>query len=246
MRIGKHDAGSLLKFFPTRFFSLILPATLFCGCSTVESGPPPTPPILVSAAVAPPVGGVLPLFLEIAGEGQSIPAVYREDVFAIDQNGKPVAALAIEEAGELAGGMETLASAVTHDESAVAAVARSVLQPTVVGSIESWKAGMQMGGEGGAGIFMLGSAASTATGLARGTYVAASSEARYLDQVDNCSLGSRTKWYWHNNTQKGFVYFPDGKYVRIRLMAQNERSMVELSFGWPEPGERAFDMQPAQ
>ena len=106
-----------------------------------------------------------------------------------------MAALGLEEAGQRAGGMDKLAAAVAHDESALTAVGRSVLTPSVVGTVAGAQAGSQVGGQGGAGLLMLGTAAGVTAGLARGTYVAASPEARYLDQVSLNSLGSRTKWY---------------------------------------------------
>ena len=145
----------------------------------------------------------------------------------------------------MAGGTDKLAAALAHDESAAGAVGRSMLSVSGQGMVASWVAGSKIGDHAGAGVFVLGTAATLTTALARGSYLAASPEARALDQVAAYSLASRENWNWYPNHQKGFVYFPSGKYRRIQVVAEAQGSRTPLWLEWPEGSAKTFDIQPA-
>ena len=209
------------------------------GCAAQQK--PPPPPVLAAATAIPGVGDVLPVYIEVAQAQGAAATVYREDICAVVENDdKCVPALDLEDAGRMAGGMDKLAAALA-DENAGVAIGRSVLVPSVAGMAAGLKFGSEMG-QGGAGVFMLGTAAGVATGIARGTYLAASSEARHLDQVASHSLGSRVKWNWYVPAS-GFVCFPAGKYSRIQIEAITNNSAVSLSLQWPASSQKSFDVQ---
>jgi hypothetical protein len=186
------------------------------------------------------------VFIEVLAAGQPAAIAYREDICAEAQNhGGCVPALDLEEAGRMAGGLEKLAAALARDEGAATAVGRSVLVPSVEGTAAGFEAGSKIGGYGGAGVLMLGTAAGVITGVARGAYLTASPEARHLDQVAAHSIGSRVKWNWYA-PQSGFVCFPAGKYRRIRIVFETGKSNATLWPEWPEGSEKTFDIQPLE
>jgi hypothetical protein len=240
-----------------RFGWLLWLIASYAGCATSQEKPPPPPPVLATARAGTPVGGVNPVFIEVLAGGQSAASIglaagrsvavaYREDICAEAQNqGGCVPALDLEDAGRMAGGLEKLAAALARDEGAASAVSRSVLLPSVEGVAAGWEAGSKIGGEGGAAVAMLVTTAGLITGVARGAYLTATPEARYLDQVAAHSLGSRVKWNWYA-PQSGFVCFPAGKYRRIRIVFETGKSIATLWPEWPEGTEKTFDIQPLE
>jgi hypothetical protein len=229
-----------------RILSLIASCVAVCaGCATVQR-PAPPPPILASAFVAPPIGGVIPVLIEVAGPPSFPVNAHREGVCAVNQDANCTPALDPEEAGQRAGGTDKLASVLARDESAAAAVGRSmlsVLGPGLAASFETAsRLGGAAGGAGGGGALLLGTAATTATALARGSYLTASPEARHLDQIASYSLASRDNWNWYPNHRKGFVYFPSGIYCRIGITAETTKSPVTVWLDWPGASQMIFDV----
>ena len=215
-----------------------------CAVTTGAQQAPPTPPVLATAYAVPQVGEVTPVFIEVVAPPPLGVAAHREDICALDQDGKCRPALDLEEAGRMAGGTDKLAAALAHDESAAGAVGRSMLSVSGQGLVASWAAGSKIGDHAGAGVIVLGTAATLTTALARGSYLAASPEARALDQVAAYSLASRENWNWYPNHRSGFVYFPSGKHQRIQVIAEAGQSRVTLWLEWPEGSAKTFDIQP--
>jgi len=197
-------------------------------------------PAMWGALPAPPVGQVIPVYIEVVGAGSEagIYATYREDISALDTGGNYVETLDFNEAAEMAGGIDQLAEAVARDESAIDAIGRSFLEPTAKGVAGGLKLGQGADFYGLLGSLAAGTAAGMGSGVARGTYVAAVPHARAMDQVELYSLGSRSTWYWHNEPGKGFVYFPKRDYVGLRIAVEKGETVDFQSIPSPRRSEQ--------
>ena len=209
-------------------------ALLFTGCASVSEpplAPPPGTLIVASASVTPAVGGVIPVYIEMAGE-----ITHAEDICAVDQSGNCVSTLNPDEAARTAGGVGELAAAISP-ESAAGTVGRNVLGPTVAGTLVGAVTGSNLIGPASGAAVILGSGAGLVAGLARGASLASSPEARALDQIAIYSLGSRVG-ETARGSNKGFVYFPSGSYQRIRIAAEVGAYHTDVWLDWPEGGRK--------
>jgi hypothetical protein len=138
-------------------------------------------------------------------------------VFAIDAEGNRVAPLSVSEAARQAGGTTALVSGLRG-------AGAGALLAGVVGAIPGAVIGAAKGGGSGAGTgAAVGAGIGAAVGAVGGFYESKTATDReILDQLGGLYLGEKTSK--PGLPVSGFVFFPEGRYAGIRVLAVERTS----------------------
>ena len=138
--------------------------------------------------------------------------VSAERVFAVDRDGNRIAPLSVTEAARQAGGATALVAGLKGDGAgAVLAGLVGAIPGAVIGAAEAGGHGAGTGAAVGAGI-------GAAVGAVGGFYTSKTqTDQEILDQLGGLYLGEKTAK--PAVPVSGFVFFPEGNYVGVRVIA---------------------------
>ena len=219
-----------------RLHYLALTALMVAGCAAAKSRPTAT--VQAAWAVAPQVGEITPVWVEIqctsGCEGLSKdqqPFITRADVFGLNDQNQYQAALSLDDAASKAGSAQALAKTIAKS-SGLATVGKTVGYSTGFGLLM-----VPVGAGAGAGGGPLGMALGAAAGAMLGTgiivyglgksaYLTLSPEARAYDQLEKESIAEANATTslagYFPPRQQGWVYFPAGNYTELKLTVVQE------------------------
>ncbi len=197
---------------------MVLLSLLVGGCATAAAPQPPT--VELSSKALAPVGGTIPVFIErrcTANCGAMSYPLTRGQVAALSQSGKYVQAIPVDDAIKLAGGSQKLLDATGARESSASTIARESMFE------------MQNNANSMFAIFAVPFALMGAGSLAsqppekieriRLNQVSIPDCPGSLDPAHRCSVGANAAQLHHDPAiggDRGWVFFPAGKYTRVR------------------------------
>ncbi|GIW40253.1 MAG: hypothetical protein KatS3mg076_0830 [Candidatus Binatia bacterium] len=201
------------------FFGLVAVLALGCVSKPVVAPRAVVPEVVpseirVSATAAKPFGDIVPVAVGISNGSDEEYIVHEERVFALDEAGRQIAPLPVEEAIRQAGGATALAAGLRGaGAGALMAGALGAATGAVVGAA---------GGKPGKGA-AIGAGAGMATGALGGFFESkAKTEAETRQQIYALALGEKV--LKPGLPVSGFVFFPKGNYTGIRVLALNAKT----------------------
>jgi len=178
--------------------------------------------VRVAAAAADSFGNVTPVAVGVTNGSQNEYRVSAERVFAIDEKGRRIAPLAVEEAIRQAGGATALLAGLRG-------AGGGALLAGVLGAATGAVVGAGTGNPGkGAAV---GGGIGAAAGALSGFFESKNkTELEIADQIRSISLGEQT--LKPALPVSGFVFFPRGKYTGVQVLAIDEKTgRVEEFYG---------------
>lgn len=235
----------------------ILAATILAGCSSttqsylerVEASEAPNEiPGGVAIEVAPAVGQVIPVKVTVPDQSGALAtwALYREDCYAVTEDGSKVTTIEPEDA-IAAAGVEPLAKAIIKEsEAATARVVALSTSKTLTQDIPSGGYRMPRGEwtTGGKTIIDIGGAQPAANAALLGAivigqmiYYNLNPSELHAAQIESWSLARRVPPKPTLCSNRCYVYFPAGKYKTFKIAVKKGwfSDPVLMSTPWPSP-----------
>jgi hypothetical protein len=203
---------------PTRWISVLLCISLVGCASKPVTAPravvPETSPSALRAAASAGrrFGDMVALGVGVSNGSTNDYVITADHVFAIDADGNRVAPLSVSEAARQAGGTTALVSGLRG-------AGAGALLAGVVGAIPGAVIGAAQDGGSGAGTgAAVGAGIGAAIGAVGGFFSSKSeTEHEILDQLGELYLGEKTSK--PGLPVSGFVFFPEGRYAGVRVVA---------------------------
>ena len=207
-----------------RKLAMILGCTAVLGCASkpvtapVAVVPESAPSELRAAATAARrFGHMIAVGIGVSNGTSKDYVISADRVFAVDRDGNRIAPLSVTEAARQAGGATSLVAGLKGaGAGAVLAGLVGAIPGAVIGAAEAGGRGAGTGAAVGAGI-------GAAVGAVGGFYSSKSqTEEEIIDQLGGLYLGEKTAK--PAVPVSGFVFFPEGSYVGVRVIATEKSS----------------------
>jgi hypothetical protein len=210
--------------------TLVCVALLGCAAKPVTAPRAVVPELVPSelraaATASRPFGHMVALGVGVSNGSAKDFVISAERVLAVDRNGNRVAPLSVTEAARQAGGASALVAGLKG-------AGAGALLAGVVGAIPGAVIGAAEGGGHGAGTgAAVGAGIGAAVGAVGGFYESkTATEQQIIDQLGGLYLGEKTARA--GIPISGFVFFPEGEYTGVRVVAVERPSgAVEDIFG---------------